>query len=102
MIGCRHCKRSCQTSIQEELEDCPECKPDRWRVFNVRPGARMPHNVEQAVRQAPFRVFGRCFLTPRGNIVPLHLLREYKLTRVLRAVPGPLNHKTAEAGGEGS
>lgn len=97
MISCRRCRKSIQTSIHEELEDCALCQPEKWRIYNIVPNRKQPHAVERAMQSAPYSVFGNCMLTPRGHLVPVHMLREYRLSRILPKVAG---QKTQSAGGE--
>lgn len=91
MIICKSCHHSCQTGHGEELDTCPCCKPDDWRIYVVRPNHHNPHPIERAIARSPFRVFGRCFLTPQGMLVPLHMMRPYERPRssaLLRRVEG--------------
>ena len=77
MIECQQCGRFAQMTYHEQIETCPYCASDSWHIYHLQAGHMPTHNMRamKAIKQSPVPPRGRCFLTPRGRMVSLGLLR---------------------------
>ena len=77
MIVCNDCGRFAQMTYHEELDNCPYCASDSWHIYHLQEGHYQKHNIRamKAIRTAPMPPRGRCFLTPKGKMVQLGVLR---------------------------
>ena len=87
MIMCRRCARAAACSHEEELPNCPICEPLAWRIYTIGIHAGHTQALHRAAQTSPFApVSGRCFLTLKGVLVPLHQMREYTGSRMWKKV----------------
>ncbi|MCW8128832.1 MAG: hypothetical protein KIS92_00480 [Planctomycetota bacterium] len=86
MIVCRECGYSCVCTQQEELLGCPHCDPSSWRIYTINTGNAYSTAISVAIRQSPFELNGRCFMTPKGLMIPLSQWRANKETNVWKKV----------------
>ena len=77
MIICTACGRFAQMTYHEELESCPYCASDSWHIYHLQEGFYPKHNMRamKAIRSSPMPPRGRCFLTPKGKMLQLGILR---------------------------
>lgn len=86
MISCKSCGYACACTQQEELDSCPHCVPGNWRVYTITQGNAYGSAITMAIRQSPVEATGRCFLTPKGIMLPLALWRAYRETNMWKKV----------------